>query len=184
VAVGFLRSYAHLIQHPSDFVLARERHLIPDDIDWIQWSKFIASFRRMEDHKVAKRYHYGQLRLSRLHWAIRILRPRSASTKWFYELPYWSTTSYIEWAIAPFFFVFASLSIVLSSMQIIVSVPSDGLGFSILGLQATGRACWVFSIAVLLFSGVTWILLLVIPFSVLIWQLSWAIKNRKEAISV
>jgi len=36
VAIGFLRSYAFLIQHRTDFILAREHHLIPDDIDWIQ----------------------------------------------------------------------------------------------------------------------------------------------------
>lgn len=187
VAIGFLRSYAHLIQHPLDFVVAREHHLIPNNLDWIKWSKFIANFRRIEDHRVAKRYHYGQLRLSRLHWVVRIFRPRNASTKWFYELPYWSTASYVEWAIAPFFFVFASVSLVLSAMQVVNAVPPDGLGFSILdgsGLQAIRRACWVFSIIILLFSGMIWMLLLAIPFSVLIWQVSWGFKHRGKAISV
>jgi hypothetical protein len=30
----------------------------------------IANFRRIEDHTVAKRYRYGQLRISRLHWVL------------------------------------------------------------------------------------------------------------------
>lgn len=33
VATGFLRSYAYLVSHYSDFQIARETHLLPDDID-------------------------------------------------------------------------------------------------------------------------------------------------------
>lgn len=44
-AVGFLRSYAFLIQHYLDFILARDHHLIPRDIDWIKWSTFIVHHR-------------------------------------------------------------------------------------------------------------------------------------------
>lgn len=64
-AVGFLRSYAFLIKHRIGFILAKDSRLVPEDVDWIEWSKFINNFRKLEDHHVAKRYHYGQLRLSR-----------------------------------------------------------------------------------------------------------------------
>lgn len=59
VAVGFLRSYAFLIRHRLDFVIAKESHLIPGDVDWINWSKFINHFRSLGNDHVAKRYHYG-----------------------------------------------------------------------------------------------------------------------------
>jgi hypothetical protein len=180
-AVGFLRSYAFLVQHHLDFILARESHLIPAEIDWIKWSTFIAKFRRIEDDRVAKRYHYGQLRLSRLNWAVRIFRPQTASTVWFYEIPYWSTNLYVERAFGPLILAFACLSLVLSSMQVVLAVPADGLGIERLdssGLGAMRRAFWVFSITVLLLSGLLWFLLLVIPFSMIGWQLSWGFRNR------
>lgn len=61
----------------------------------------------------------------------------------------------MEQAIAPLIFAFASLSLVLSSMQVL-SVPVDGLKFGQLyafGPQAMRRAFRVFSIIVLLLSG-------------------------------
>ena len=36
IALGFLRSYANLVQHRSDFILAREHQLIPDNVDWLK----------------------------------------------------------------------------------------------------------------------------------------------------
>lgn len=44
VAMRFLRSYAFLIQHRLDFILACENHLIPDNVDWMKWCNFIAHF--------------------------------------------------------------------------------------------------------------------------------------------
>ena len=72
LAVGFLRSYARLVASPLDFALAKEAHLLPDDggnnsFDWLAWAAFIQHFRRLGDEHVAPRYHYGQLRLSRLN---------------------------------------------------------------------------------------------------------------------
>ncbi|KNG46427.1 kinesin light chain [Stemphylium lycopersici] len=91
IALGFMRSYALLVRHHLDFVLARDAHLFPAQFEWAEWSEFIAHFRRLEDEDVAPRYHYGQLRLSRLNWAVRLFRPSIAQTKWFYMIPYWST---------------------------------------------------------------------------------------------
>ena len=91
---------------------------------------------------------------------------------------------YIERAIAPLIFVFASLSLILSSMQVILSVPADGLKFGQLdasGPQAMRRAFWVFSTIVLLLSGAIWVLLVFIPFSVIAWQISWGFRNRGKA---
>jgi hypothetical protein len=84
-----------------------------------------------------------------------------------YQLPSWSIMSYVESAIAPFVFTFASMSLVLSSMQVIVSISVEGLG-----TQALRSVCWVFSVIVLILLTTIWILLFVIPLSVLVWQLS------------
>ncbi|MCJ1242744.1 hypothetical protein MMC14_010753 [Varicellaria rhodocarpa] len=185
VALGFVRSYAFLIRHQSDFWLAREHHLIPEDCSWIQWSQFIVHFREIRDYEVANRYHYGQLRLSRLHWATRLFRPRSRTTAWFYEIPLWSISSYLYELTAPLLFIFATLSLNLASMQVVLEVPVNGLnlaGIDEVGLQAMRRAFWVFSIGVVFLSGFIWVLFVIIPLIVLIWQLSWGFQRRARSM--
>jgi hypothetical protein len=68
-------------------------------------------------------------------------------------------------------------------MQVALSIPADGLWFQRLdvsGVRYMNRAFWVFSIGMLLLSGVIWVLLLCIPLVVLAWQLSWGIPNAGE----
>lgn len=181
VALGFIRSYAFLVRYRLDYVLARDLHLIPAEVSWERWSKFAIHFRNINDHEVARRYHYGQLRLSRLNWAVRLFRPQSASSVWFYEIPHWSIRTYVERALAPLLFGFGSLSLVLSSMQVALSVPGDGLGLRVYSPTKDIRPIfWGFSILVLLFSAVVWTMLCFIPFSALLWQLLWGFRNRNK----
>ncbi|KAH6705335.1 hypothetical protein BKA61DRAFT_617385 [Leptodontidium sp. MPI-SDFR-AT-0119] len=183
IVMGFLRSYAFLIQHRLDFTLAAEHHLIPDGISWEGLAKFLANFRHISDDRISRRYHYGQLRISRLNWITRIYRPRLAATPWFYEIPHWAVLSYLESAISPLIFLFASLSVVLSSMQVILSVPNESLGILSSNspkVQVVGKAFWGFSIATLIASCVVWVLLLVLPIAALGWQLTWGYTNRKN----
>ena len=185
VALGFVRSYAHLMRHLSDFALARHHDLLPEHVKWSEWCRFIRSFRDCEDSQVSQRYHYGQLRLSRLNWAVRLFQPPSAATGWFYEVPYWSIQIYVQRMAAPLVFGFASMSIVLSAMQVIASLPTDELGFGAVsngGIKAMNRSFWVFSIAMLFFSGLLWVFLIVCPVSVLAWQISWGFKNRRKNV--
>lgn len=184
VATGFLRSYAFLITSQLDFTIAKESYLIPNDVDWFEWSKFICHFRHIGDESVASRYHYGQLRLSRLHWAVRIFRPPSARSVWFYQIPYWSITEFVAKSTIPLVFVFASVSLLLSSMQVALAVSEDGLKFqgsSENGIRRMNKAFWVFSIAVVLLWVVVWALLLGIPLVVLGSQLVFALRNRKKS---
>lgn len=181
IAIGFMRSYASLVKSPLDFAIAKESYLISTDIDWIEWSIFINHFRVVEDDSVAKRYHYGQLRLSRLNWAVRIFSPKSTRTRWFYENSYWSTTEFMERATFPLVFLFASVSIALSSMQVVLAVPVDRLWSHIPDdheLQEMNRAFWLFSIAVVLLWLLTWALLLGAPLVVLCSQVFWGFRNR------
>ncbi|KJZ69752.1 hypothetical protein HIM_10863 [Hirsutella minnesotensis 3608] len=131
VAMGFLRSYALLVTCHLDLAIAKESHLIPDDVDWLRWSEFICHFRGIGDENVAQRYHYGQLRLSRLNWAVRIFRPRHANTIWFYEIPHWSTSEFVARATFPLAFAFAGVSLALSSMQVIPLFQQVACGFKV-----------------------------------------------------
>lgn len=186
-AVGFLRSYAHLILHPLDLAIAQELHLIPPDISWLQWATFISYFRHIGDEHVAKRYHYGQLRLSRLNWIVRISQPKYAHNAWYYELPHWSINDFVVKYTVSLVFIFVTISLALSAMQVALSVPSDALWFEASGdgLKKMGCVFWVFAIIVLLLWVMISLLLVGIPFIVLAWQLSWGYRNQNghKAIS-
>lgn len=174
-ALGFVRSYAFLVQDELDFKLAQADHLIPPDIRWIQWATFLSYFRNLEDSQVSTRYHFGQLRISRLNWAVRLIRPKSASTWWFYELPYWAISPYLQAALSPFIFVFGSVSVVLSSMQVIAAFESSQDGSQLAAMKTSFRG---FSMALVVSSVIVWALIICIPFLVLVHQVSWGVLNR------
>jgi hypothetical protein len=183
VAVGFLRSYAFLIRHELDFTMAKECHLIPKDVDWISWSKFINKFRHLGDEHVAKRYHYGQMRISRLNWAVRIFGPKKTGKRWFYQIPHRSTLEYVTRATVSLLFIYTSVSLVLSSMQVVLSIPVDNPlfpGFEESGQQFMQGIFWMFSISILLLSGVVWILFVGTPLMAITWQILWGYKQERR----
>jgi hypothetical protein len=87
-------------------------------------------------------------------------------------------------AVTPLLFGFASLSLVLSSMQVLLAVPDENLHLDRLNVSsivAMERAFWAFSIMMLVLSGVVWCLLFVIPLGALIRQIAWGYKNRGKS---
>ncbi|RYP49044.1 hypothetical protein DL769_011136 [Monosporascus sp. CRB-8-3] len=67
-ARGFLFSYTALIAYKSDFRIAKESGLLPEEVTWEGWKALTADF--LEHHRydqVNRRYLYGELRLSRLN---------------------------------------------------------------------------------------------------------------------
>jgi hypothetical protein len=72
-AQGFLFSWAALVRYESDFWIAKEKHLIPDEIEWPQWVKFVNSLdlEHIYPH-VSPRFYHGELRLSRLDLIYRV----------------------------------------------------------------------------------------------------------------
>ncbi|KAF9768389.1 hypothetical protein IL306_014331 [Fusarium sp. DS 682] len=67
-ARGFLFSYAALIAYKSDFGIAKEHGLLPEEVTWEGWKALTAQV--LENHRydrVNPRYWYGELRLSRLN---------------------------------------------------------------------------------------------------------------------
>ncbi len=170
LALGFLRSYSYLIRHRSDFAIAKERHLIPADIDWPSWQCFIAHFHRVPDARVAQRYHYGQMRHSRLNYLVRLTLPRERSTFWFYEPLHWSTAPYMKGITTSVGFILATISLVLSSMQVaLAAVP---------GTRATAHAYWAFSVMTQFAMGTSWILMAAVPLAFVVWQLWWGYRHK------
>ena len=67
-ALGFLFSYAALIRHESDFLIAKEKHLLPIRSDWQDWRTLVEELKTEHIYQdIDPRFHYGELRLSRLN---------------------------------------------------------------------------------------------------------------------
>ncbi|KAK1656685.1 hypothetical protein BDP55DRAFT_688225 [Colletotrichum godetiae] len=68
-ALGFLFSYAALMMHESDFHIAKEMHLIPEEVQWPAWRVAIGQLLDGPSiySRIDPRFHYGELRLSRLN---------------------------------------------------------------------------------------------------------------------
>lgn len=68
-ALGILYSYTALVSHESDFLIARERHLIPWEVEWRAWRTLVREILKIEniDQQVDQRFMYGELRLGRLN---------------------------------------------------------------------------------------------------------------------
>ena len=73
IALGFLFSYAALIAHESDFMIAKEKHLLPPEIQWPVWGALVEQLDAEHIYpKIDPRFIYGELRLSRLNKIYRL----------------------------------------------------------------------------------------------------------------
>ncbi|KAM0278409.1 hypothetical protein ACHAQH_005164 [Verticillium albo-atrum] len=68
-ALGFLFSYTALIVYESDFHIAKQHYLIPQEVQWQGWRTVVREVLAQEHiySSIAPRFHYGELRLSRLN---------------------------------------------------------------------------------------------------------------------
>ena len=68
-ALGYLRTYYHLVQHESDLRVAKDPNLclVPADITWEQFCNFTSALGNIDDQDVSPRYAYGEIRLTRLN---------------------------------------------------------------------------------------------------------------------
>lgn len=119
-ALGFLRSYYYLIQHESDFQIACENgRLIPSGISWPEFCAFSKAFLEIHDNAVSERYHYGELRLTRLNLYAKILLG-----KFQYERMEGQYGAFFARFYSPLLFIFGVLSIVLNIMQVELGVEA------------------------------------------------------------
>ncbi|KAI6089285.1 hypothetical protein F4821DRAFT_231540 [Hypoxylon rubiginosum] len=175
-ALGFLRSYGLLIRYPSDFIIAKQANLVPD-VDFGKFQKFIQPFRDISDDQVARRYHFGQFRLTRLNIAIRILRLFSTKRvfPWSYQQQYWQTGQYLQNFGALVAFIFVILSLILTSMQVALAAlgPDTWMNFV--------QLCRNFSVTVIAFAVFPILLAILIILGILTSQGLFALgEKRKE----
>lgn len=75
-ACGFLLSYCWLICSKYDLAIAHHSNLLPSSITWEMWIGFVTDLLTNIDietlDSVSLRYHYGELRLSRLNLICRL----------------------------------------------------------------------------------------------------------------
>lgn len=120
-ATGWLLSYVWLITSPLDLKLAHDYALIPPAITWPWWKDFATDFVSHVDinalHDVNKRYHFGDLRLSRVNT---IYRTRFFHTHFVrgYLYGYNRYVVFFERNFSWILILFVFLSLVLSAMQV------------------------------------------------------------------
>ncbi|EXL99213.1 hypothetical protein NOF04DRAFT_5796 [Fusarium oxysporum II5] len=74
-ALGFLFSYAALIPHESDFLLAKEKNLLAEEITWPGWISFVEQLDTEHIYPdIDPRFYHGELRLSRLNMIYHLLQ--------------------------------------------------------------------------------------------------------------
>ncbi|KAE9566706.1 hypothetical protein CGMCC3_g17154 [Colletotrichum fructicola] len=195
--LGFLRSYESLIRHPSDFELAKEAHLIPTspsasslesstkELRYSDFKAFICHFSKVCDEEVSPRWHFGQLRLSRLHWAVRILQPPAARRRGylgilFYEEQFWQTGQFLSDFAAPLLFLFATLSLILSALQVVLASKSGNYeeGWQAISNGSAWFAIMVIVAVVAVFAGLTFI-----GGSVVLWQVQFGYRSWRKSRS-
>ena len=123
-ACGFLLSYAWLISYQSDLHIAHKQGLLPREIQWKEWTLLIADFleemKGLSKDPINQRYHYGELRLSRLNWIYRcsfLSMDFRNLRRGYFQGPDWYSQflgNNFGWLIV----LFAYITIVLSAMQV------------------------------------------------------------------
>lgn len=120
--LGFMRSYAYLIRHKSDFILATDdsHQLLPKKISYSSFVKFIMAFEHICDDSVSPRYKFGELRLSRLNFWIKVFLRRFT-----YHKVHGQYGAYFARFYGTLLFIFAVFSVLLSAMQVALAVDQS-----------------------------------------------------------
>lgn len=129
-AHGVLLSYLWLINHRSDLKIAHDTGLLPKELKWIDWitiSRHLVTKLELRSLKgIAKRYHYGELRLSHVNWIYRLnpsFRLKHFIRGYFYVYQQYGT--YFQRNFGWLLTLCVFLSVVLSGLQ--VGLATEGL---------------------------------------------------------
>lgn len=173
-ALGLIRSYAFLIKSFSDAEVAREKKLIPQDVDIVALLHFLDRFRKgVQDEETTHRYKYGELRLSRLNTYTRLYK-----CKLYYRKTYWQYGDLLPPLLAPFVFIFALVSVALSAMQVVLAVrqnEGDNRAWQVF----TSVSQW-FSILCLLLTLACVLLVILVVLVLLLRELVYAMGKGKR----
>jgi hypothetical protein len=104
--------------------IAHDKGLLSSKIKWEQWTAFTKSLLNSLNHtslsNINSRYHYGELRLSRLNWIYR-LSPHTCSTTTLirgYAYGYNRYSTFVKRNFAWLLVAFVYITIVLTAMQV------------------------------------------------------------------
>ncbi|KAI6623870.1 hypothetical protein MCOR14_009447 [Pyricularia oryzae] len=157
-ALGYLRTYYHLVKYESDLRIAQDPslNLVPPDITWEQFCDFTSSLADIEDREVSKRYAYGEIRLTRLNFYAPFLLGKSHFQRVEYQYG-----TYFARFYGPILLVIAIASVVLSALQVIVSIGEDAGD-----RWPMGMALWISGMAIILSCVILFILGLLLVYKV------------------
>ena len=133
-AQGFLVSYLWLVCSKSDLRMAQREDLLSSEITWDRWRRFSRALLAAIDidglQDVNKRYHYGELRLSRLNWIYRLFSSERTLTSVIrgYMYGYNQYSDVLQRNFAWVLVAAVYVTIVLTAMQ--VGLATDKLGRS------------------------------------------------------
>jgi hypothetical protein len=171
-ALGFLRTYYHLVKHPSDFRIAKEHYLVPGDVTYAKYRVMFAYFAEISDAEVSPRYRYGELRLSRLNFWAKIFLRRFAFQKVHVHYGY---GTYLARFYGPILFVFGFVTVMLSAMQNLLASFSFGTEPN-RSWRTFGFICRYFSVATIVVSVLLLVLISVLLLFMLLRELTFAVK--------
>lgn len=174
-ALGFTRSYYYLVIHESDFDLAQHHKLIPRDITFEDYHKFIDAFGDIQDASMSLRYTFGDLRLSRLNWLA-----KSHLGRLHYLKVHRQYHTYFSRFYGPLLFVFGIFTVILDAMQVTIGSSSvaveQGGGWN----SVTNICRWFSVITILVVLSITLSLVSMLLFRVLR-ELIYALKDVLRA---
>lgn len=148
-ARGFLRTYSCLIRRKFDLRLAQhDSHpLVPRGIHFAPLIRLLATVgRTSSDSDISPRYHYGELRLSRLNFWTKIFLHDSRFAK-----VHWQYGAYLAQHYTPVLVVFGFLSVILSAMQVGLGAASfyaQGSDF-VRGFSQASKGFAVFALTII-----------------------------------
>jgi hypothetical protein len=180
-ALGFLRSYAHLIQYESDFRIAKDRALalLPGYISWEQWRLLRAKLLVIRDEDVSGRFRFGEIRLTRLNFWSKLLLSKA-----YYHRTHRQYGDYFASFYPPLLFLFGIVSMMLGAMQLAATVEQyDGHWRGLLGYFRLFSAVVVTITLVLLASLVGIFAYKIIKEWVYALRCRYLVVNKKTAIS-
>ncbi|PSR84429.1 hypothetical protein BD289DRAFT_434135 [Coniella lustricola] len=174
-ALGFLLSYIALIQHESDFYIAKAAHVVPDELTWQQWKLLVRQVIQSSDDaeaplraQVADRFIYGELRLERLNIVYLV---RGLSVKGY--IPRWNSYGgFIRRNLDAIVAGTVYLALVLGAMQV-------GLSTTELGGNAAFQSV-SYGTAVLAILGPLVAVVLVLGLSAMDFVRNWAWNRDNE----
>ncbi|KAF1952375.1 hypothetical protein CC80DRAFT_495436 [Byssothecium circinans] len=116
-ALGFLRTYAHLVQRRSDFSIAQRCELLSSfsDTSFEAFTNFIKSFDSIPDKDISCRWRFGEFHLGVLNFHCAIRKRRWHLNR--FESNY---GPYFQRFFPAILFMYALFSVILSAMQVII----------------------------------------------------------------